>query len=83
MIDEEHGALVMKGLMGIVRLQERRLAVQLLIWQYQKRKLPLPEYTALERQAGQLVDEAHRIARERGRNVLTILREMIGAQRKD
>jgi len=33
---------------------------------------------ALEQQADRFVEDAHRIARERGRNVMSILKEMIG-----
>lgn len=63
--------------MGFIRQQEERLAVRLLAWQYQRMNLPVPGLEELERQAGKLVDEAHRIARERGRNVISILKEMV------
>lgn len=36
----------------------------------------------LERQAAKLVSDAHGIARERGRNVLSIIREMISDLKK-
>jgi hypothetical protein len=60
------------------RQQEERLAVRLLIWQYQRLNIPVPATEELERQAGRFVEDAHRIARERGRNVISILKEMIG-----
>ena len=63
--------------MGFIRRQEERLAVRLLTWQYQKMNLPVPAIEELQRQASKLVDDAHRIARERGRNVMSILKEMI------
>lgn len=63
--------------MGLIRRQEERLAVRLLTWQYQKMNHPVPVPEELNRQAGKLVDDAHRIARERGRNVISILKEMI------
>ena len=63
--------------MGFIRQQEERFAVRLLTWQYQRMKVPVPSLEELERQAGKLVDDAHRIARERGRNVLSILKEMV------
>ncbi len=63
--------------MGFIRRQEERLAIRLLTWQYQKMDLPVPVIEELQRQAGKLVDDAHRIARERGRNVMSILKEMI------
>ncbi len=66
-----------ENVIGLIRRQEERLALRLLAWQYQKMKLPLPVPEELHRQAGKLVDDAHRIARERGRNVVSILKEMI------
>ena len=63
--------------MGFFRQQEERWAVRLLEWQHEKHHIPLPDRAALERQAKALVDEAHRIARERGSNVLTILKETV------
>jgi hypothetical protein len=38
----------------------------------------VPSMEELEQQADRFVDDAHRIARERGRNVISILKEMIG-----
>lgn len=64
--------------MSFFRQQEERLAVRLLIWQYQRLNIPVPATEELERQAGRFVEDAHRIARERGRNVISILKEMIG-----
>ena len=63
--------------MGFIRQQEQRLAVRLLIWQYQRLKIPVPAMEALEKQAARFVEDAHRIARDRGRNVVSILKEMI------
>ena len=63
--------------MGFIRQQEERLAIRLLIWQYQRMNIPVPAIEELERQAANLVEDAHRIARERGRNVMSILKEMI------
>jgi hypothetical protein len=62
---------------GFIRQQEERLAVRLLIWQYQRLKIPVPAMEALEKQAARFVEDAHRIARDRGRNVVSILKEMI------
>ena len=64
--------------MGFIRQQEKRLAVRLLIWQYQRMNISAPAMEELERQAARFVEDAHRIARERGRNVMSILKEMIG-----
>ncbi len=63
--------------MGFIRQQEERLAVRLLTWQYQRMNLPVPSLEELESQARKLVDDAHCIARERGRNVISILKEMV------
>ena len=63
--------------MSFIRQQEKRLAVRLLIWQYQRMNIPVPETEDLQLQAARLVEDAHRIARERGRNVISILKEMI------
>jgi len=60
------------------RQQEKRLALRLLIWQYQRMNIPVPSMEELQQQAARLVEDAHRIARERGRNVISILKEMIG-----
>ena len=64
--------------MGFFMQQEKRLAVRLLIWQYQRMNIPVPAMEELQQQAARLVEDAHRIARERGRNVISILKEMIG-----
>jgi len=65
-----------------IRRQEERLAVRLLAWQYQRINLPVPTIQELERQAVKLVDDAHRIAFERGHNVLTIIKELISDIKK-
>ena len=64
--------------MSFFREQEKRLALRLLIWQYQRMNIPVPSMEELQQQAARLVEDAHRIARERGRNVISILKEMIG-----
>ena len=63
--------------MGFIRQQEKRLAVRLLVWQYHRMNISLPAMAELEQQADRLVEDAHRIARERGRNVMSIIKEMI------
>ena len=64
--------------MGFIRQQEKRLVVRLLTWQYQRMNIIVPSMEELEQQADRFVEDAHRIARERGRNVISILKEMIG-----
>ncbi|RPH50757.1 MAG: hypothetical protein EHM85_09300 [Desulfobacteraceae bacterium] len=68
--------------MGFIRDQEERLAIGLLTAQYQKKNLPVPEISELKRQAAKIVDEAHGIARERGKNVLSIIKDMGDELRK-
>jgi hypothetical protein len=63
--------------MGFIRQQQERLAVRFLQWQYQKMNLTAPAAPELERQARKIVKEAHQIARNRGRNVLVIMKELI------
>jgi hypothetical protein len=67
---------------GFIRQQEERLAVRLLIWQYQRMNIPVPAMDELEKQAARFVEDAHRIAHERGRNVMSILKEMINDIKK-
>ena len=71
-----------KSMLGFIRQQEKKMAMRLLTWQYQKRDIPLPPQWEMERQAAALVEEAHRIAKERGRNVVAILKELADDIRK-
>lgn len=68
--------------MGFFRQQEERLAERFLSWQYQKLEMPIPEEAELKRQAVKIVDEAHRIGRERGSNVISIIKELISDVKK-
>ena len=63
--------------MGFIRRQEEKIALQLLQWQYQKTGQRAPALATLKRHAVILVDDAHRVARERGGNILSILKEAI------
>jgi len=65
------------GAMGFIRHQEEKLAAKFLRWQYEKQKLPLPAEADLMTQAARIVDEAHRIARERGGNLFEIMKELV------
>jgi hypothetical protein len=58
------------------------MALRLLVWRYEKAGQPLPDDGVLRDQARRLVDDAHRIAKERGGNVLSILKEMAGDIRR-
>lgn len=68
--------------MGFIKKQQVKAAVRLLAWQYVRSGQPLPDATTLEQDARRLVDDAHRIARQRGGNVLSILKEMATDIRK-
>ena len=63
--------------MGFIRDQKINLARRLLERQYDQRGMPRPAPEDLQRQAAAVVDEAGRIARERGRNMLDIVRDLI------
>lgn len=62
--------------MGFLKNQQVKMAMRLLAWQYEKNGSPLPVDEQLQVKARQIVDEAHRIAKERGGNVLGILKQM-------
>ena len=68
--------------MGFIRQQEEKLAMRFLSWQYEKLKKPNPTEAELERQAVQIVAEAHDIARKRGRNVMSIIKDLIAEIKK-
>ena len=70
----------MKGynLVGFIRRQEERLTIQYLSWKYQKMNIEVPPDAELQEQAIKIVDDAHRIARKRGRNIMAIVKEIIG-----
>ena len=68
--------------MGFLKNQQVNAAIRLLAWQYERNGQPLPERALLRRHARKLVDDAHRIARERGGNVLSIIKEMVVEMRR-
>ena len=63
--------------MGFIRQQEEKLAMRFLSWQYQKLDMPVPDDATLVRQAAKIVEEAHQIARQRGSNVVSIMKDLI------
>jgi hypothetical protein len=69
--------------MGFIRQQEEKIAMRFLNWQYQKLDQPVPDDTELARQATRIVEEAHQIARERGSNVLSIMKDLIADIKKN
>ena len=69
--------------MSFFRQQEEKLAMRFLSWQYQKLDVPVPDDAELARQAAKIVAEAHQIARERGRNVVSIMKDLIADMKKN
>jgi len=63
--------------MNFFRNQEEKLAARFLRWQYEKQKLPAPAEADIRHHAGRIVDDAHRIAKERGGNLLAIMKELV------
>lgn len=68
--------------MGFFRKQEERMAMRLLAWKYQRMNEQLPPISQLEAQASSLVSEAHRIAKQRGKNMVVILKDLVEDIRK-
>jgi hypothetical protein len=69
-------------MIGFIRQQEKKLAMRLLAWHYEKNAMVMPPPSEIGRQAERLVNDAHRIARERGRNVLSIIKELVADIKK-
>lgn len=69
------------SLTGFIRQQEERATVQFLIWKYQKMNLVVPPDWELKEQAAKIVDDAHRIALERGKNVMEIIKELMSGEK--
>jgi|GEM_PF-223840 len=68
---------------GFIRQQQERMAVRFLAWQYQRMNQPVPGVSSLEKQAAKLVEDAHTIAKRRGRNVVAIIKELAEDIRKE
>lgn len=69
-------------MIGFIRQQEQKLAMRLLAWHYEKNAIVLPPPSELRKQAGRLVEDAHKIARERGRNVMSIMKDLVAEIKK-
>jgi hypothetical protein len=63
--------------MGFFRNQEEKLTARILRWQHEKQKVPMPPESEIRRNAGRIVEDAHRIAKERGGNLLDIMKELV------
>jgi hypothetical protein len=69
-------------LIGFIKNQEQKLAMRLLAWHYEKNAIVMPPPSELRQQADRLVNDAHRIARERGRNVMSIIKDLVADIKK-
>ncbi|MGD8991487.1 MAG: hypothetical protein PVI00_08540 [Desulfobacterales bacterium] len=68
--------------MGFFRQQEEHLAMRFIVWRYQKLGKPSPSEAELRIQASHIVSDAHRIARERGRNIVAIIKDLVNDIKK-
>ncbi len=62
---------------GFVRKQQIAAATKLLVWKYEKAGIPVPDKAFISAQAGKIVDDAHVIAKNTGRNVFEILKDRV------
>jgi len=63
--------------MGFIRRQEEKMAARLIQWHLSQKALPPLAPEELAQKSSDLVDEAHRVARHRGKNVLSIMKDMV------
>ncbi len=68
--------------MGFWRQQEEKMALRLLQWHFDRQGQAVPSEARLKQQAADLVDEAHRVARKRGQNVIVILKDLVNDLRR-
>jgi len=52
------------------------------VWKYQRINLVVPAISNLQGRAGKIVDDAHRIARERGGNIISIIKKLVNDLKK-
>ena len=64
--------------MGFIRRQEEKVAARIIQWHQQQQAGTILSPEELAQKASLLVDEAHRVARHRGKNLLSIMKEMVG-----
>jgi len=65
------------GKNGFIWKQEVAFARKLLVRQYEKSDVALPEETVISSHAEKIVDTAHIIAKKSGRNILEIVRDTV------
>lgn len=69
--------MVLFGKNGFIRKQEIAFAKKLLVLKYEESNAVLPVETVLSAYAEKVVDDAHIIAKESGKNILDILKKII------
>ena len=67
----------------MVKEQGISLSELAMVLKYQKMNLIVPPVSELQRLASNIVDDGHRIARERGQNVISSIKELIADMKKD
>ena len=65
------------GKNGFIRKQEVAFAKKLLAWQYETSGIALPDEVAISAHAEKIVEDAHRITKKTGSNVLEILKNKV------
>ncbi|MBU1340314.1 MAG: hypothetical protein KKE44_18455 [Proteobacteria bacterium] len=65
------------GKNGFVWKQEVAFARKLLVWRYEQSGTALPDEAVLSAHAQKVVEDAHRIAKKNGSNVLEILKKQV------
>ena len=58
------------------------MAIRFLVSKYQRMNRVAPGISNLHIQAGRIVDDAHRIARERGGNIISVIKELVDDLKK-
>ena len=69
--------MALLGKNGFVRKQEIAFARRILVWKYEKAGMALPDESILASYAEKIVDDAHVIAKQRGKNVWEIIKETV------
>lgn len=65
------------GKNGFIRKQEVAFAKKLLVWKYEKAGMALPDEAVIAAYAEKIVDDAHVVAKERGKNVWDIIKDAV------
>ncbi len=69
--------MILFGKNGFIRKQEVAFAKRLLVLKYEKSGIALPDESVLSAHAEKVVDDANIIAKESGKNILGILKNIV------